>query len=38
MTSQNSIPILKDQGIDSKDIIGGLLEWKQKIDPEFPIA
>lgn len=31
MTSQNSIPILKEQGIDSKDIAGGLLEWKQKI-------
>ncbi|ORX84378.1 hypothetical protein BCR32DRAFT_217855 [Anaeromyces robustus] len=38
VTSTNSIPILKEHGIDCKDIIGGLLEWKAKIDPNFPIV
>ncbi|ORX75237.1 Rhodanese-like protein [Anaeromyces robustus] len=36
-TTSLSIPILRDQGITSKDIKGGLLEWKKKIDPGFPI-
>ncbi|KAL6599183.1 Rhodanese-like protein [Neocallimastix californiae] len=37
VTSSLSIPILKKKDINSKDIIGGLLEWKKKIDPDFPI-
>jgi len=37
LTSTNSIPILKECGIMCKDIVGGLLEWKSKIDPNFPI-
>ncbi|OUM65761.1 hypothetical protein PIROE2DRAFT_7178 [Piromyces sp. E2] len=37
ITSSLSIPILKKQGIISKDVKGGLLEWKSKINPQFPI-
>ncbi|ORX52154.1 hypothetical protein BCR36DRAFT_286914 [Piromyces finnis] len=37
-TSLNSIPILKEQGnFKVSYIIGGLLEWKKKIDPSFQI-
>jgi len=37
LTSTNSIPILKEHGVTCKDIAGGLLEWKAKIDPSFSI-
>lgn len=37
LTSSNSIPILKEHGVTCKDIAGGLLEWKAKIDPSLSI-
>jgi rhodanese-related sulfurtransferase len=35
--SQMAVEILKNHGIESKDVIGGLARWSLEIDSEFPL-
>jgi adenylyltransferase/sulfurtransferase len=35
--SQLAVKILEENGISAKDIVGGLYEWANRVDKEFPM-